>query len=173
MLDPGGGTQGTGGERGQARVADPGGGGGERAAAEQPADEPSEEAPQNPSDGGGEAEAGPAPPLREAERAVYDMYVDQSYQRVGPTWSALSERLQEEIGSREQWAEQEDLYTFTYMEYLSVPEATAAGDEARVAFEARLDHTWGSEILSGTWVCVNEDGEWKLDSLEDEQETRV
>ena len=40
-----------------------------------------------------------------------------------------------------------------------------------MTFEARLDHTWGSEILSGTWVCVNEGGEWKLDRLEDESTT--
>jgi hypothetical protein len=37
-----------------------------------------------------------------------------------------------------------------------------------VTFEVRLDHTWGSELLSGTWVCVVEDGEWKLDRLENE-----
>ncbi len=99
------------------------------------------------------------------------MYIDQSYRRVDATWAALSEGLQEEIGSRERWAEQEDLYTFEYMEYISVPEATASGETARVAFEARLDHEWGSEILSGTWVCVNENGEWKLDRLEDETRT--
>jgi len=47
--------------------------------------------------------------------------------------------------------------------------ASAAGDTAEVAFEVRLDHTWGSESLSGTWVCVNEGGVWKLDRLENEQ----
>jgi len=125
----------------------------------------------NPSGGGAAEESGPAPPLKEAERAVYDMYIDQSYRGVDATWAALSERLQEQIGSRERWAEQEDLYTFEYMEYLSLPEATASGKTARVAFEARLDHEWGSEILSGTWVCINEGGEWKLDSLENENRT--
>jgi hypothetical protein len=124
-----------------------------------------------PSGGGAAEESGPPPPLREAEKAVYDMYIDQSYRRVDATWAALSGRLQEEIGSRERWAEQEDLYTFEYMEYISMPEATASGETARVAFEARFDHEWGSEILSGTWVCVNEDGEWKLDRLEDENRT--
>lgn len=146
----------------------------EREPAGQPGGTSSGETEQNPSGGGAsDEEEGPAPPLREAERAVFNMYVNQSYQRVGPTWAALSSRLQEEIGSPERWAEQEDLYTFTYMEYISTPEATASGATARVAFEARLDHTWGSEILSGTWVCVNEGGEWKLDRLEDKQETRV
>ncbi len=147
----------------------------DRGAAEAPAERaatPSGETAGNPSGGGAAVEeAEPAPPPEEAERVVFDMYVDQSYQRVDETWAALSGRLQEEIGSKEQWAEQEDLYTFEYMEYLSVPEATASGEEARVAFEARLDHTWGSEVLSGIWVCVNEGGEWKLDRLEDENTT--
>ena len=119
---------------------------------------------------GGTREAAPVrvPPPAQAEKAVYDMYVDQSYQRVDATWNALSERLQGEVGSPERWAEQEDLYTFAYMQYVSLPTATVSGDTARVDFQARLDHTWGSELLSGTWVCVVEDGEWKLDRLENE-----
>ena len=170
MLGPDGGTTETANGGQQARVSDTGRGA-EKAPAE-PDGAPSGETAENPSGGGAAAEESePAPPLREAERAVYDMYVDQSYRDVDATWAALSGRLQEEIGSRERWAEQEDLYTFEYMEYLSPPEATASGVSARVAFEARLDHEWGSEILSGTWVCVNEDGEWKLDRLEDENTT--
>ncbi len=170
MLGRDGGTTETADGGRQARVSDTGRGA-ERAPAE-PDGAPSGETAGNPPGGGAaDEEPGPAPPLREAERAVFDMYVDQSYQRVDATWAALSGRLQQEIGSRERWAQQEDLYTFEYMEYLSVPEARASGDEARVAFEARLDHTWGSEILSGTWVCVNEGGEWKLDRLEDENTT--
>ena len=89
------------------------------------------------------------------------------------TWAYLSERLQNEIGSPERWAEREDIYTFTYMEFTSMPVARAVGDTAEVTFEVRLDHTWGSESLSGTWVCVNEGGEWKLDRLENAQTVRV
>jgi tRNA A-37 threonylcarbamoyl transferase component Bud32 len=167
MLGPDGGTTRTANSEQRAQVPDAG-----REPAGQTGGGSSGETAQNPSGGGTpDEEEGPAPPLREAERAVFDMYVNQSYQRVGPTWAALSGRLQEEIGSREQWAEQEDLYTFTYMEFLTPPEARASGARARVTFEARLDHTWGSEILSGTWVCVNEGGEWKLDRLEDENTT--
>lgn len=159
VLRPDAATTETANDGGQVRVSDTGRGAEGRA---EPGGGPS---------GGGADESEPAPPLREAERAVFDMYVDQSYRRVDATWAALSGRLQEEIGSKEQWAQQEDLYTFEYMEYISVPQATASGETARVAFEARLDHEWGSEILSGTWVCVNEDGEWKLDRLEDENRT--
>jgi serine/threonine-protein kinase len=168
MLGPGGETSQTANDGQQARVSDAGRGTENRA---EPEGGSSGETAEDPA-GGGAAEASePPPPLREAEKAVYDMYIDQSYRRVDATWAALSEGLQEEIGSRERWAEQEDLYTFEYMEYISVPEASASGETARVAFEVRLDHEWGSEILSGTWVCVNEGGEWKLDRLEDETRT--
>jgi eukaryotic-like serine/threonine-protein kinase len=136
-----------------------------------PADRGSPDGPSANTSGVGTEDPVPAPPLGGAERAVFGMYVDQSYRRVDPTWAALSGRLQEEVGSRQRWAEQEDLYTFTYMEYLTPPEATASGEAARVPFEVRLDHTWGSEVLSGTWVCVVEGGEWKLDRLQDERTT--
>ena len=168
MLGPDGGTTQTAGGERQARVSDAGRG------TEKDAAGGSEEGSSGETARGGgaaEGETEPAPPLEEAEKVVFDMYVDQSYRRVDATWNVLSGRLQREIGSPERWAEQQDLDTFEYMEYTSVPEATASGAEARVAFEARLDHTWGSEILSGTWVCVNEGGEWKLDRLEDESTT--
>lgn len=137
---------------------------------------PEEAAAQKPSAGESRPEGGvpeenpaPAPPLAEAEKAVYDLYYQESFARVGASWAFLSQRLQNEIGSPERWAEQEDIYTFTYMEFISYPVARAVGEEAEVTFEVRLDHTWGSELLSGTWVCVNEGGEWKLDRLENER----
>jgi hypothetical protein len=114
-----------------------------------------------------------APPLASAEKTVYDLYYQMSFNRVDATWALLSPRLQGEIGSTEQWAEQEDIYTFTYMKFTSYPVARAAGDTAEVTFVVRLDHTWGSESLSGTWVCVNEGGEWKLDRLENARRTPV
>jgi tRNA A-37 threonylcarbamoyl transferase component Bud32 len=108
-------------------------------------------------------------PPEAAEQAVFDMYYEMSFARTEESWAFLSQRLQNEIGSPEQWAEQEDIYTFTYMEFTSYPAATVSRDTAEVAFEVRLDHTWGSELLSGTWVCVVESGEWKLDRLENEE----
>ena len=89
--------------------------------------------------------------------------------RAEESWAFLSRHLQSQIGSPEQWAAQEDIYTFTYMEFTSYPAAAVSGDTARVAFEVRLDHTWGSKLLSGTWVCVVENGEWKLDRLENQE----
>ena len=125
------------------------------------------------SDGAPEGNQAPAPPLVSAEKVVYNLYYQESFNRVGASWAYLSERLQNEIGSPERWAEREDIYTFTYMEFTSYPVARAAGDTAEVTFEVRLDHTWGSESLSGTWVCVNEGGEWKLDRLENAQTVPV
>jgi eukaryotic-like serine/threonine-protein kinase len=126
-----------------------------------------------PSGGAPEENPAPAPPLAQAEKAVFDLYYQESFARVGASWELLSQRLQNEIGSPEQWAQREDIYTFTYMRFNSLPVARAVGDTAEVTFEVRLDHTWGSESLSGTWVCVNEGGEWKLDRLENERTVPV
>jgi serine/threonine-protein kinase len=115
----------------------------------------------------------PAPPADQAEQAVFDMYYQESFDRAEESWSYLSQRLQNEIGSVQQWAQQEDIYTFTYMQFTSYPSATVSGDTAKVNFAVRLEHTWGSELLSGTWVCVVEDGRWKLDHLENEHSVRL
>jgi serine/threonine-protein kinase len=151
------------------RVVDP-----SRSVAEPPAvaaAQPDQDATFDPGASGAGGAAGPPPSPGEAERAVFDLYYEESFRRAETSFAHLSERLQEEVGSPEQWAEQEDLYTFTYMEFTLYPQATVLGDTAEVSFEVRLDHTWGSELLSGTWVCVVEGGEWKLDRLENETTT--
>jgi hypothetical protein len=130
-------------------------------------------AAQNPSGGAPEENQAPAPPLVDAQQTVYNLYYKMSFNNVDATWAMLSPRLQNEIGSPPQWEQQQDIYTLTYMKFTSYPVAEAAGDNAEVIFEVRLDHTWGSESLSGTWVCVNEDGEWKLDRLENSRRVRV
>jgi eukaryotic-like serine/threonine-protein kinase len=146
---------------------------------ENPGQKPDQAAAPNPSGESGssggtpEENPAPAPPLASAEKAVFDLYYQESFARVDASWAHLSQRLQNEIGSPEQWAEREDIYTFTYMRFTSLPVARAVGDTAEVTFEVRLDHTWGSESLSGTWVCVNEGGEWKLDRLKNEQTVPV
>ena len=144
------------------RVADP-----SRNAAEPPAaaaKQPTQDATSGPGD-----DSGPTPPPAQAERAVFNLYYEESFRNAETSFALLSERLQEEVGSPEQWAQQEDLYTFTYMVFTLAPQATVSGETAEVRFEVKLDHTWGSELLSGTWVCVVEDGEWKLDRLENER----
>jgi eukaryotic-like serine/threonine-protein kinase len=169
----GGGTPGQGAGRNEQAA-----GGGPQKPKEEPGKGAGEEV-QNPSGGSGSSDSAqtenqaPAPPLVGAEKVVYNLYYQESFNRVDASWAYLSERLQNKIGSPERWAEREDIYTFTYMEFTSLPVARAVGDTAEVTFEVRLDHTWGSESLSGTWVCVNEGGEWKLDRLENAQSARV
>jgi hypothetical protein len=116
----------------------------------------------------GEPAGEPLPPATQAEDAVFDMYVQESYQTPETSWEFLSERLQNEVGSPEQWAEREQIYDLYYVYFTQVPQATVSGDTAEVSFEVRLDRSGGQELLSGTWVCVVEGGEWKLDRLENE-----
>jgi eukaryotic-like serine/threonine-protein kinase len=116
----------------------------------------------------GEAPGEPALLEAQAEKAVFDMYVQESYQTPETSWAFLSERLQNEVGSPEQWAEREQIYDLYYVYFTQLPEATISGDTAEVSFEVRLDRSGGQELLSGTWVCVVEDGEWKLDRLVNE-----
>jgi serine/threonine-protein kinase len=111
----------------------------------------------------------PALPPAQAEQAVFDMYVQESYQTPETSWVYLSDRLQNEVGSPEQWAVREQIYDLYWVQFTQMPQATVSGDKAEVTFEVRLDRTGGSELLSGTWVCVVEDGEWKLDRLENER----
>jgi eukaryotic-like serine/threonine-protein kinase len=113
-----------------------------------------------------ETPAKPVPPPAQAEQAVFDMYVQESYQTPETSWVYLSKRLQNEVGSPQQWAEREQIYTLYWVQFARMPQATITGDTAKVTFEVRLDRTGGSELLSGTWVCVVENGEWKLDRLE-------
>ena len=140
-------------------------------------DTPAARRAENP--GGGNAPAGntpvgdaseePALPPSQAEQAVFDMYVEESFQTPETSWAYLSERLQREVGSPEQWAEQEQIYDLYYVYFTRYPAATVSGGTAEVTFEVRLDRSAGQELLSGTWVCIIEDGEWKLDRLENER----
>jgi serine/threonine-protein kinase len=108
----------------------------------------------------------PAPPPSEAERAVFDMYVKASYQNIDAVWAYLSQRLKDEVGSRERWAEQERLNTLRYVYFVRMPSAEVSGDTAKVRFQVREDRTGEpSKLVTGTWECVNENGEWKLDRL--------
>ena len=109
------------------------------------------------------------PPASEAARAVFDMYVEESYQDAEGSYAYLSRRLQEEVGSPEQWAERERLGTLWYVYFTRYPQAEISGEEARVTFMVRQNRTGGARLVSGIWVCVVEDGEWKLDRLENER----
>ena len=108
----------------------------------------------------------PAPPPSAAENVVFDMYVQSSYQDPNRVWPYLSQRLQDEVGSPEQWAERERLNNLTYVYFTQMPSAEISGDKVRVGFQIRETRSGESpRLVGGTWELVNEDGEWKLDRL--------
>jgi serine/threonine-protein kinase len=110
--------------------------------------------------------SGPAPPPSRAEDVVFDMYVQASYQDPNRVWPYLSQRLQDEVGSPEQWAQRERLSTLWNVYFVQMPSAQLSGnDAARVRFQVREIRTGGPELIAGTWELVNEGGEWKLDRL--------
>jgi eukaryotic-like serine/threonine-protein kinase len=111
----------------------------------------------------------PAPPPSVAEEAVYDMYVKESYRDRDASWAYLSQREQNEVGSREQWAKQERLDTFLNVYFVQMPNAEVSGNTAEVGFKVRETRTGEVSLLTGTWECVNEGGEWKLDRLMNQQ----
>jgi serine/threonine-protein kinase len=108
----------------------------------------------------------PAPPLSAAAGAVYDMYVKASYRNIDGAWAYLSKRKQGEEGSPQQWAARERWNTLTYVYFTQMPNAELSGDTAKVRFRVREDRTGeASRLVTGTWECVNDNGEWKLDRL--------
>jgi len=107
----------------------------------------------------------PAPPPSRAEDAVFDMYVQASYQDPNKVWPYFSRRFQDEEGPPERWAQKEQLSTLSYVYFVQMPSAELSGDKAKVRFQVRETRSGGPKLVSGTWECVNEDGEWKLDRL--------
>ncbi len=105
----------------------------------------------------------PAPSPIAAEQAVLEMYIEASYRDRDATWARLSERLQDELGSKEQWAKQQRLDTFLDVSFPQLPKAEVSGDRAKVSFQVREVHTGGPKLVTGIWECVIEGGEWKLD----------
>ncbi len=112
-----------------------------------------------------ESAPGPLPPTEEAASVVYDMYVALPFGSFDESWGYLSSRYQDEVGSVEEW--QSRYESVSYVTYPQTPQATLDGDEARVSFTAELTRPDGPETVSGTWIAVNQDGEWKLDRLEE------
>jgi serine/threonine-protein kinase len=107
-----------------------------------------------------------APPLATAEKAVFDMYIKASYRNFDTAWAYLSQRKQNEEGSKERWAERQKFNDLWYVYFPQMPKATASGDEVRVAFTLEETHSADKRVTTGSWVGINEGGEWKLDRLE-------
>jgi hypothetical protein len=93
------------------------------------------------------------------------MYVKASYRNIDAVWVHLSKRLQGEVGSKERWAEQQRIGTLSYVYFTQMPKAEVSGNTAKVGFKVLETRTGEVTTVTGTWECVNEDGEWKLDRL--------
>jgi hypothetical protein len=97
------------------------------------------------------------------------MYVKASYRNIDAVWAHLSKRLQSDVGSKERWAEQQRIGTLWYVYFTQMPKAEVTGNMAKVGFKVRETRTGETRLVTGTWECVNEGGEWKLDRLVDEK----
>lgn len=110
-------------------------------------------------------ETEPAPPVDTADDVVFEMYVMATENDYEGSWNLLSTRYQEEeVGSLEEWeARQASLTGLTVTEeFVARP---AGENQAKVAFQTEETRDGVVEAVSGVWTCVNEDGEWRLDSF--------
>lgn len=105
----------------------------------------------------------PAPPVDTADDVVFDMYVLATENDFEGSWELLSSRYQEEeVGSLEEWESRQVSLTglAVTQEFVARP---AGEDQARVSFETQETRDGVTETVGGVWICVNEDGEWRLD----------
>lgn len=111
-------------------------------------------------------DTGPLPPTEEAGQVVFDYYVALTESRFDDAWANLSSGYQEEVGGTVGDLEDQETSLDGVFFDQGVPTATLDGREARVDFTVSETRSGSTEDVSGTWVAVSEDGEWKLDRLE-------
>ncbi len=105
----------------------------------------------------------PAPPVDQAANAVYDMYVSTVNDDFNTSWNSLSKRYQEEVGTEPDWESRQS--SLAGIHFSGSLTAKPSGAKAEVDFTAQETRTGGAKTVTGTWVCVNENGQWKLDRL--------
>lgn len=110
-----------------------------------------------------QAPTGPTPPASQASDAVYNMYVSAATNDFASSWSYLSRRYQGEVGSLRAWEDRQSSLGGVFFE--RSPQARVVDGKAEVDFEVQETRDGGPRTVRGTWVCVNENGEWKLDRL--------
>jgi serine/threonine protein kinase len=108
-----------------------------------------------------EEPTGPPPPAAEAENAVLDMYVSAVRNDYERSWGYLSERYQNEVGSLEKWERRQSSLSSVY--FSPVPSAQVEGRKATVSFTAQVSRSGAARQVRGAWICIPEDGTWKLD----------
>ncbi len=122
-----------------------------------------EPTPEKPAPEKEQAPSGPTPPAGQASDAVYNMYVSAATNDFASSWSYLSRRYQNEVGSLRAWENRQSSLGGVFFE--RSPRARVVDGKAEVDFEVQETRDGSLKTVRGTWVCVNENGEWKLDRL--------
>ncbi|CAA9399181.1 MAG: Serine/threonine protein kinase [uncultured Rubrobacteraceae bacterium] len=99
----------------------------------------------------------------EAEQTIREHYEVAASDDYRDAWNYLSSSYQQEWGSRGAWTNQ--FRTLESVEFTSGPNAEVSGDTATVSFSTVATHTNRVDRPSLTATLVNEEGEWKIDSL--------
>jgi serine/threonine-protein kinase len=102
-------------------------------------------------------------PEQAAAQTIRDFYKTAAGPNYESSWNFLSSRYQQELGSRERMTNQFD--TLQSVRFTRGPTARVDGDTATVSFSTAAQHTNRTDTPSLTATLVNEDGEWKIDSL--------
>ncbi len=102
-------------------------------------------------------------PEQAAAQTIRDFYKTAAGPNYESSWNYLSSRYQQELGFRENMTDQ--FATLQSVEFTSGPSARVQGDTATVSFSTVAQHTNRTDRPSLTATLVNEDGEWKIDSL--------
>lgn len=105
----------------------------------------------------------PAPPVDQAANVVYDMYVSTVNNDFSASWNSLSRRYQEQVGTEQDWERRQS--SLAGIHFPGSLTAKPDGDKAKVDFTAQETRADGTKTVTGTWICVNENGRWKLDRL--------
>jgi eukaryotic-like serine/threonine-protein kinase len=136
-------------------------GGGEQAAS-QPA---SGEAPVGQA-GGEQAEAGPGAPDEEAAaQTVREVYSTAARGEYAASYDLLSEEFKQNTApTQADWSIQ--FSTLQSVRFERGPDARVTGDTATVTGVTVAEHTDRTERNTATWQLVNENGEWKLDGIQ-------
>ena len=102
-------------------------------------------------------------PEQAAAQTIRDFYRTAAGPNYESSWGYLSSRYQQELGAPESMTDQ--FATLQSVEFTSGPTARVDGDTATVSFSTVARHTDRTDTPSLTATLVNEDGEWKIDSL--------
>jgi len=98
-----------------------------------------------------------------AEQTIRDHYAVAASDNYQNSWTFLSSRYQQQIGSPEAWTNQfQDLKS---VQFTSGPTAQVNGNTATVTFSTVAVHADHTDQPNVTATLINENGKWKIDNL--------